>query len=192
MCFPLHSSVNSIFGSTIQPLCSFITFRSYSESFSMVRIIWRAEGMVLSWGQGVGLHLRCTLEYSEKIHKLEPSNYQTFWLNLSGQWSYFSHFKSFPEHLNEQARWMAPHSSTFAWKIPWTEEPGGLQCMRSLESDTTVRLYYHLSLSRNGEGNGNPLQCSCLENPRDGEAWWAAVSGVAQSRTRLKRLSSSR
>ena len=43
-----------------------------------------------------------------------------------------------------------------------------------------------------GEGNGNPLQCSCLENPRDGEAWWAAVSGVAQNQTRLKRLSSSK
>ena len=86
---------------------------------------------------------------------------------------------------------MAPHSSTFAWKIPWTEEPGGLQSMGSLESDTTERLHFHFSLSCTGEGNGNPLQCSCLENPRDGGAWWAAVSGVAQSRTRLKRLSSS-
>ena len=60
------------------------------------------------------------------------------------------------------------------------------------ESDTTERLPFHFSLSRIGEGNGNPLQCSCLENPRDGGAWWAAVYGVAQSRTRLKRLSSSR
>ena len=59
------------------------------------------------------------------------------------------------------------------------------------ESDTTDRLHFHFSLSGTGEGNGNPLQCSCLENPRDGEAWWAAVYGVAQSRTRLKRLSSS-
>ena len=59
------------------------------------------------------------------------------------------------------------------------------------ESDTTERLHFHFSLSCIGEGNGNPLQCSCLENPRDGGAWWAAVSGVAQSRTRLKRLSSS-
>ena len=59
------------------------------------------------------------------------------------------------------------------------------------ESVTTERLHFHFSLSRNGEGNGNPLQCSCLENPRDGRAWWAAVYGVAQSRTRLKRLSSS-
>jgi len=59
------------------------------------------------------------------------------------------------------------------------------------ESDTTERLHFHFSLSCIGERNGNPLQCSCLENPRDGGAWWAAVYGVAQSRTRLKRLSSS-
>ena len=86
---------------------------------------------------------------------------------------------------------MAPHSSTFAWKIPWMEKPGRLQSMGSLASDTTERLHFHYSLSGIGEGNGNPLQCSCLENPRDGEAWWAAVYGVAQSWTRLKRLSSS-
>ena len=59
------------------------------------------------------------------------------------------------------------------------------------ESDTTERLPFHFSLSCIGEGNGNPLRCSCLENPRDEGAWWAAVYGVAQSRTRLKRLSSS-
>ena len=59
------------------------------------------------------------------------------------------------------------------------------------ESDTTEWLHFHFSLSCIGEGNGNPLQYSCLENPRDGGAWWAAVSGVTQSRTRLKRLSSS-
>ena len=86
---------------------------------------------------------------------------------------------------------MAPHSSTLAWKIPWTEEPGRLQSMGSLESDTTQQLHYHCSLSCVGEGNGNPLQCSCLENPRDGGAWWAAIYGVAQSRTQLKPLSSS-
>ena len=59
------------------------------------------------------------------------------------------------------------------------------------ESDTTERLHFHFSLSCIGEGNGNPLQCLCLENPRDGGAWWAAVYGVPQSRTRLKWLSSS-
>ena len=80
---------------------------------------------------------------------------------------------------------MAPHFNALAWKIPWTEEPGRLQ------SDTTERLHFHFSLSCIGEGNGNPPQCSCLENPRDGGACWAAVYGVAQNRTRLKRLSSS-
>ena len=65
--------------------------------------------------------------------------------------------------------------------------PWGLE-----ELDTTERLHFHFSLSCIGEGNGNPLQSSCLKNPRDRGAWWAAVYGVAQSRTRLKRLSSSR
>ena len=73
--------------------------------------------------------------------------------------------------------------------------PGKSQGQRSLvgcspwgcqESDTTERLHFHFSLSCIGEGNGNPLQCSCLENPRDGGAWWAAIYGVAQSRTQLK------
>ena len=86
---------------------------------------------------------------------------------------------------------MAPHSSTVAQRIPWMERPGGLQSMGSLRVDTTERLRFHFPLSCTGEGKGNPLQCSCLENPMDGEAWWAAVHGVAQSRTRLKRLSSS-
>ena len=88
-------------------------------------------------------------------------------------------------------------------KIPWRRAqqptpvflPGGSHGRRGLvgcspwdrkESDTTERLHFHFSLSCIGEGNGNPLQCSCLENPRVGGAWWAAVSGVAQSRTRLK------
>ena len=86
---------------------------------------------------------------------------------------------------------MAPHSSTLAWKLLWPEESGRLQSMGSEESDMTERLHFHFSLSCTGEGNGNPLQCSCLENPRDGRAWRAAIYGVSQSRTRLQRLSSS-
>ena len=73
----------------------------------------------------------------------------------------------------------APHSSTLAWKIPWMEEPGRLQSMGLLR----VRHDRATSLSRIGEGNGNPLQCYCLENPRDWGAWWAAVSGIAESDT---------
>ena len=99
---------------------------------------------------------------------------------------------SFSHHSDqEMEKAMTPHSSTLAWKIPWTEEPGRLQSVGLLESDRTERLHFHFSLSCIGEGNGNPLQCSCLENPRDGEAWWATVYGVAQSWTRLKQLSSS-
>ena len=88
---------------------------------------------------------------------------------------------------------MAPHSSTLAWKIPWTEEPGRLHAVlgvaksRTRLSDFTFTFHFH-ALEK--EMATHP-QCSCLENPRDGGAWWAAVSGVAQSRTRLKRLSSS-
>ena len=77
---------------------------------------------------------------------------------------------------------MATHSSIHAWEIPWTEEPGGLQSMGSLELDMTEQLHFHFSLSCTGEGNGNPLWCSCLENPRDGGGWWAAVYGLHKVR----------
>ena len=90
-----------------------------------------------------------------------------------------------------------------SWRRQWHPTPvllpGKSHRRRSLvgcspwgreELDTTERLHFHFSLLCIGQGNGNPLQCSCLENPRDRGAWWAAVYGVAQSRTRLKRLSS--
>ena len=90
------------------------------------------------------------------------------------------------------------------WRRKWHPTPvflpGKSHGQRSLvgcspwgreESDTTEQFHFHFSLSCIGEGSGNPLQCSCLENPRDGGAWWAAIDGVAHSRTRLKRLSSS-
>ena len=86
---------------------------------------------------------------------------------------------------------MATHSSTLAWKIPWMEEPGRLQSMGSLRVGQDWATSLSTFLSGIAEGNGNPLQCSCLKNPRDGGAWWAAVYGVAQSWTGLKWLSSS-
>ena len=73
---------------------------------------------------------------------------------------------------------MATHY-TLAWKILWTEEPGSLQSMGCEESDTTEQLHFHFSLSCIGEGNGNPLQYSCLENARDRGAWWVAIYVVA-------------
>ena len=86
---------------------------------------------------------------------------------------------------------MATHSITLVWKIPWTVEPDRLQSMGSLRVRHDWATSLSLFLSCIGEGNGNPLRCSCLENPRDRGAWWAAVYGVTQSRTWLKRLSSS-
>ena len=120
-----------------------------------------------------------------------PMDGRAWWAAVHGvtkSWTQLSDFTLF-FHFHALEKVMAPHSSTLAWKIPWTEEPGGLQSMGALR----VRHDWatSLSLSCFGEGNGNPLQCSCLENPRDGGALWAAVYGVAQSRTRLMRLSSS-
>ena len=101
-----------------------------------------------------------------------------------------SHRKQISKLLGEKA--MATHSSTLAWEIPWMEEPMGYSPWGFEELDTTERLHFHFSLSCTWGGNDSPLHCSCLENPRDRGPWWAAVSGVAQSRTRLKRLSSSK
>ena len=89
----------------------------------------------------------------------------------------------FTFHFHALEKEMATHSSVLAWTIPGTGEPGGCCLWGCTESDTTEQLPFHFSLSRIGEGNGNPLQCSCLENPRDGGAWWASVYGVAQSQT---------
>ena len=86
---------------------------------------------------------------------------------------------------------MASHASTLAWKSHGRRSLVGCSPWGHYESDTTERLHFHFSLSHIGEGNGNPLQWSCLENPRDRAAWWAAVYGVAQNQTKLKWLSSS-
>ena len=86
---------------------------------------------------------------------------------------------------------MTTHSSILAWRNPWTEEPAGLQSMGSQRVGQYWATSLSLWLSCIGEGNGSPLQCSCLENPRDGRAWWTAVCWVAQSWAWLKWLSSS-
>ena len=90
-----------------------------------------------------------------------------------------------------QRRWWHPTPVLLPGKSHGRRSLVGCSPWGREESDTTERLHFHFSLSCIGEGHGNPLQCSCLENPRDGGAWWAAVYGVAQSQTRLKQLSSS-
>ena len=109
-----------------------------------------------------------------------------------------------PSGKAEEPEIKLPTSAGSSWRRQWHPTPvllpGKSHERRSLvgcspwgrkEPDTTEWLHFHFSLSCIGDGNGNPLQCSCLENPRDGGAWWAAVYGVTQSQTRLKRLSSS-
>ena len=110
----------------------------------------------------------------------------------------------FPLYRSQPCNGISKLTSWLSWRRQWHPTPillpGKSHRWRSLvgcsprgrwELDTTEWLHFHFSLSCTGEGNGNPLQCSSLENPRDGRAWWAAVYGVAQSRTRLKWLSSS-
>ena len=112
-----------------------------------------------------------------------------------------------PNYTGINCQWILLNSNLnflLFWRRQWHPTPvllpGKSHGRRSLEgcspwgrwgSDTTERLHFHFSLSCIGERNGNPLQCFCLENPRDGGDWWVAVYGVAQSQTRLKRLSSS-
>ena len=113
-------------------------------------------------------------------------------------------FPVFPPISVLQAWQQRAESEEWRWRRQWQATPvllpGKSRGWRSLvgcspwgreESDMTEWLHFDFSLSCIGERNGNPLQCSCLENPRDGRAWWAAIYGVAQSRTRLKWLSSS-
>ena len=115
------------------------------------------------------------------------------WVSCTGRWI-----------LYHYATWKTPciyiYIHSFLDYFPVWVISGKFHAWRSLvgcspwgreESEATERLHFYFSLSCIGEGNGNPLQCSCLENPREGGAWWATIYGVAQSRTRLKRLSSS-
>ena len=132
---------------------------------------------------------RSILIFFLSIIKTENKNVKYSWRTCRVLWSFHKiYFLSYLGLPLEKT--MALHSSNLAWQIPWMEEPDGLQFMGSLRVGHNWAI--SLSLSCIGEGSGNPFQCSCLENPRDGGAWWAAVYGVAQSRTRLKWLSSSR
>ena len=123
-------------------------------------------------------------------------NYNRVW-HYATRTSFFSMYDQCCEHfwtwvdVDFRRRWWHPTpvlltGKSHGWKSLVGYSPWGRE-----ESDTTEAPHFHFSLSCTGEGNGNPLQCSCLDDPRDGGAWWAAVYGVAQSWTRLKRLSSS-
>ena len=117
-----------------------------------------------------------------------PPCYYGFLLSQHYALVVYNSFVTCDDFLNSKITLVKLHTSkkSHGWRSLIGCSSWGLE-----ESDTTEQLDFHFSLSCIGEGNGNPLQCSCLENPRGGGAWWAAVYGVTQSRTRLKRLSSS-
>ena len=152
-------------------------------------------------------HITQSNSHSKLDHYVPPSVHDPYLMLFLSRVKHLP-FSSFPLSLP------VCRTLSFHLDLPWTAHsirrrqwhptpvllPGKSHGRRSLEgcspwgseqSDTTERLHFHVSLSCIGEGNGNPLQCFCLENPRDGAAWWAAVYGVAQSQTRLKWLSSS-
>ena len=127
-------------------------------------------------------------------------NLDDFWwhwnfnnINSFGPWTWdsFAFICIFLAFLHQRRRRWRPTPVLLLGKSHGRRSLVGCSPWGRWESDTTERLHFHFSLSCTGEGNGNPLQCSCLENPRDGGAWWAAVYGVTQSQTRLKWLSSS-
>ena len=150
---------------------------------SCLEIPWMEEpgGLYSPWGHK-------ELDITEWLHFLTLCFYfwKLFLIYLEVHWSYYE-FLSNPS--SEKA--MATHSSTLAWKIPWTEEPGGLQSMGLLRVGhywgTSLSLFTYMHWRRKWQ----PIPVFLLENPRDGGAWWAAVYGVTQSQTRLKWLSSS-
>ena len=152
-------------------------------------------GSILGYGRTPAGEHGNPLQYScleNPMDREEPDRLQSIVSHGVGQdWSNLAHTYMHVNVLPLSPQPMAPHCSTLAWKIPWVEEPGRLQSMGSLRVGHDWATWLSFSLSCIGEGNGNPLQCFCLKNPRDGGAWWAAVCGVAQSQTRLKWLSSS-
>ena len=144
--------------------------------------------------------------HGEKIFSSVQNIHKTFSLcqEVLDVWSYLALFKMFMSGFGpcQMVLERTRHEGSFGvdqmsyrrrqWQPSPVLLPGKSHGQRSLvgcspwglwESDMTERLHFHFSPSCIGEGNGNPLQCSCLENPRDGGAWWAAISGVAQSQT---------
>ena len=134
---------------------SVVPFSSHPQSF-LVSGSFQMSQLFASGGQSIGA-----------LASVLPMNIQGwFLLGLTGLISLWWGLIG-PSLAPTTEKALATHSSTLAWEIPWTEEPGRLSPWGHKESDTTERLHFHFSLSCTGEGNGNPLQCSCLENPRD-------------------------
>ena len=130
---------------------------------------------------GAGVFIVCTIQHGSH----QPPSATRNWI-----WIVSSHFECKYLHVARRRQWQ-PTPVLLPGESHGSGSLVGCSTWGLEELDTAKRLHFHFSLSCIGEGNGSPLQCSCLENPRDGGAWWAAVYGVTQSRTWLKPLNSS-
>ena len=170
-------------------ICCTCHFQSSSLFILASSVCWSLQCLISSLTQGVkvvtylGLLVQSCCgerEHYKQISLVCVGSAHSIWTTLG-----------LPQLMAPLEKAMAPHSSTLAWKIPRMEEPGRLQSMGSLRVGhdwvTSLWLFTFMHWRRKWQ----PTQYSCLENPRDGGAWWAAVYGVSQSQTRLKRLSSS-
>ena len=133
--------------------------------------------------QGIARKL---LQYSQQVHKAPMVHFEI----LNNLYYFNLNIHLWRGHTLWRGQWQ-PTPILLPGKSHGQRSLVGCSPWGRCKSDTTEQLHFHFSLSCVGEGNGNPLRCSCLENPRDGGAWWAAVYGAAQSRTQLKWQSSS-
>ena len=130
-------------------------------------------GSIPGWGRSPGEGNGNPLQYSYLENPMDGGAWQVVVHGVAKNRTRLSDF-NFTFHFHALEKEMATHSSVLAWRIPGMGEPGVCRLCGHTESDTTEQLPFPFSLSCIGEGNGNPLQCSCLENPSDGGAWWAA------------------
>ena len=172
-------SKNSFIKSKKVSYCWGIKIKIFSHSGNPLHKGWR-EGKLFCYSTGFKSKCQKHLRRSAETAKAERNHSPLYSLVGTPIWRRQWH----PTPV------LLPGKSRLIWELRWRSLVGYSPWGRE-ELDTTERLQFHFPRSCIEEGNGNPLQCSCLENPRDGGAWWAAVYGVAQSQTRLKRLSSS-
>ena len=158
---------------------------NWSKFYNLKRISGWKENTLYSWRIYVWKWLLWLLTIQHRANSLTTQDFH-FSNDKTNKTEY-----QLPRSTAWWRRWWHPIPVLFPGKSHGWKSLVGCSPQGHEESDTTEQLHFHFSLSCTGEGNGNPLQCSCLENLRDGGAWWAAISGVAQSQTRLKRLSSS-
>ena len=190
---PARSSADTCTQIRWRPLClgSLRRFPSDTDRSAQRRV-----GVCLKWGRYVTVRASTERRHRWKLQEVDagsvcllfPSSFQ----NPASECCLSFFRRSWSGRINvyetvlwKQRRQGHPTPVLSPGKSPGRRSLVGCDPWGREESDTTERLHFHFSLSHIGEGNGNPLQCSCLENPRDGGTWWAAVYGVAQSRTRL-------